>query len=117
MLRALIPSGRSPERRRAHYALSSPRVFAGDRSLHLLMQSPVVTDRVLAAKDSRVQRMLDTYKDDRRVVTELFLATLSRPPSESELKVGLDAMAKNRVQGAQDLQWALINQVEFMFNY
>lgn len=83
----------------------------------LLMQSPVVTDRVLAAKDSRVQRMLDTYKDDRRVVTELFLATLSRPPSESELKVGLDAMAKNRVQGAQDLQWALINQVEFMFNY
>jgi len=83
----------------------------------LLMQSPVVTDRVLAAKDSRVQRMLDTYKDDRRVVRELFLATLSRPPSESELKVGLDAMAKNRVQGAQDLQWALINQVEFMFNY
>lgn len=83
----------------------------------LLMQSPVVTDRVLAAKDSRVQRLLDTYKDDKRVVTELFLATLSRPPSEPEIKVGLDAMAKNRVQGAQDLQWALINQVEFVFNY
>ena len=28
----------------------------------LLMQSPVVNDRVLAAKDSRVQRLLETYK-------------------------------------------------------
>jgi len=48
----------------------------------LLMQSPVVNDRVLAAKDSRVQRLLDTYKSDNgRVVDELFLATLSRPAS------------------------------------
>src|SRR5205814_3723811 len=48
----------------------------------LLMQSPVVNDRVLAAKDSRVQRLLDTYKSDNtRVVDEVFLATLSRQPA------------------------------------
>src|SRR5262249_47455150 len=29
----------------------------------LMMESPVINDRVLAAKDSRVQRLLDTYKD------------------------------------------------------
>ena len=80
----------------------------------LLMQSPVVNDRVLAAKDSRVQRLLDTYKNDNaRVVDELFLATLSRPPSDAEKQVALAAMDKNRVEGAQDLQWALINQVSF----
>ncbi|MEX2261040.1 MAG: DUF1549 domain-containing protein [Bryobacteraceae bacterium] len=84
----------------------------------LLMQSSVVNDRVIAAKDSRVQRLLDAYKDDnRRVVDELFLATLSRLPSEGERKVALEAMGADRVSGAQNLQWALINQVEFVFNY
>jgi hypothetical protein len=84
----------------------------------LLMQSPVVNDRVLAAKDSRVQRLLDTYKtDNARVVDELFLATLSRPPSGGEQQVALGAIEKNRVEGAQNLQWALVNQVEFFFNH
>jgi len=84
----------------------------------LLMQSPVVTDRVLAAKDSRVQRLLDTYKEDNaKLVDELFLATLCRPPSGTEKGVSLEALAKDRKQGAQNLQWALINQVEFFFNY
>jgi len=84
----------------------------------LLMQSPVVTQRVLAAKDSRVQRLLDAYRDnDGRVVDELFVATLSRPPSAAERGVAVAALAPNRVEGAQNLQWALINQVEFFFNY
>lgn len=83
----------------------------------LLMQSPVVTDRVMAAKDSRVQRLLDTYKEDDKVVDEMFLATLSRPPSDSEKQVAVAALQKDRKQGAQNLQWALINQVEFFFNY
>ena len=51
------------------------------------------------------------------MVDELFLATLSRPPSDAEKQVALAALAKDRVAGAQDLQWALINQVEFFFNY
>ncbi len=84
----------------------------------LLMQSPVVNDRILAAKDSRVQRLLDTYKDNNaRVVDELFLATLSRMPSKPEKEVALQAMEQDRTRGAQNLQWALINQVEFVFNY
>ena len=83
------------------------------------MQSPVVNDRVLAAKDSRVQRLLDTYKTDNgRVVDELFLATLSRAAvATTRSSVALAAIDKNRTEGAQDLQWALINQVEFFFNH
>jgi hypothetical protein len=65
-----------------------------------------------------VQRLLDTYKtDNSRVVDELFLATLSRDPSADEKQVALAAIDKNRVEGAQNLQWALINQVEFFFNH
>jgi hypothetical protein len=77
-----------------------------------------VIARVLAAKDSRVQRLLDTYKtDNARVVDELFLSTLSRPASSGEKQVAVTAIDKNRVEGAQNLQWALINQVEFFFNH
>ncbi len=96
-----------------------PRPAAGSpMQPMLLMQSPVVNDRVLAAKDRRVQRLLDTYKtDNARVVDELFLATLSRGPSGEEKSVALAALDKNRTEGAQDLQWALINQVEFFFNH
>jgi hypothetical protein len=96
-----------------------PRPLAGSPLQPLLlMQSPVVNDRVLAQKDSRVERLLASYKDDNaRVVDELFLATLSRPPSDAERQVGTAALAKDRVSGAQDLQWALVNQVEFFFNY
>lgn len=83
----------------------------------LMMESPVINDRVLAAKDSRVQRLLDTYKDDNKVVEELFLATLARQPMPEEAKVSADALKKDRVRGAQNLQWALLNQVEFLFNY
>ena len=48
---------------------------------------------------------------------ELFLATLSRPPSGGEKQVAVAAIDKNRIEGAQNLQWALINQVEFFFNH
>jgi hypothetical protein len=84
----------------------------------LLMQSSVVTDRVQSKGDSTVQRLVETYKDDNgRIVDELFLGTLSRAASNDERQIGLAAMAKDRVQGAQNLQWALLNQVEFLFNH
>ena len=54
----------------------------------MLMRSPVVNDRVLAAKDSRVQRMLDAYSDNAKVVEELFLATLARAPEPDESDCG-----------------------------
>ena len=84
----------------------------------LLMQSPVVTDRVLAQKDGRVQNLVETYKDDSgRIVEELFLGTLNRPATSDERQVALEALAQNQKQGAENLQWALINHVEFLFNH
>jgi hypothetical protein len=83
----------------------------------LLMQSAVVTERVLAKKDSRIERLLESYRDDARLVEEMFLGTLARPPSEAETQIALAALARHRVEGAQNLQWALINLTEFFFNY
>jgi hypothetical protein len=83
----------------------------------LLMRSSVVNDRVLAEKDSSVQRLLDSYSDNTRVVEEMFLSTISRPPSAGERELALSALAKSRQEGAQNLQWALMNLVEFLYNY
>lgn len=96
-----------------------PRPLTGSPLQPLvMMHSPVIAERVLATGDSRLERLLQTYKDDNgRVVEELFLATLSRPPSGAEREVALAALGRNRVEGAQNLQWALVNQVEFFFNY
>ena len=52
-----------------------------------------------------------------RVIEEMFLASLSRWPSEQEKEVALSALVEDRVVGTQDLQWALINSVDFFFNY
>lgn len=83
----------------------------------LLMRSPVVTDRVLAAKDSRVQNLLAAHTDNSRVVEELFLGTLARYPQKDEKLIAVSALDKDRVTGAQNLQWALLNLAEFLYNY
>jgi len=95
-----------------------PKLLTGSPLQPLvMMQSPVVNDRVLAQKDSRVQRLLDSYKEDGVVVDEMFLGTLNRPPSQQERAIALDAMKQNRVNGAENLQWALVNLTEFFYNY
>lgn len=83
----------------------------------MMMRSSVVNDRVLAQKDSRVQRLLDAYQDNGKVIDELFMATLSREPLPEEKALVLEAMNKNRVEGAQNLQWALLNVAEFLYNF
>jgi hypothetical protein len=47
----------------------------------------------------------------------MFLATLSRPPSRAENEIALAAMSTDRLTGAQNLQWALLNLTDFIFNY
>jgi hypothetical protein len=83
----------------------------------MLIRSSVVNDRVLAANDSRVQRLLDTYKDNGKVVDELFLGTLSREPLPDERLYAVSELDKNRKEGAQNVQWALLNLVEFLYNF
>ncbi len=70
-----------------------------------------------AREGSRVEQLLKSGSDDRGVVDHIYLATVSRHPSEAELAVGLQALEADRKRGAENLQWALINSPEFIFNY
>jgi hypothetical protein len=49
-------------------------------------------------------------------VKELFLATVSRFPTPEEEAMGIKLLAGGREQGAEDLLWALVNRVDFVFN-
>jgi len=83
----------------------------------VLMESKVVTERVLAQNNSRVEQLLKTSMDNDAVVEQIYLATLSRRPSAQESRLALSAMQQDRQRGAENLQWALINSPEFLFNY
>ena len=55
----------------------------------------------------------------RDVVAELYLASLSRPPSAAELESGVKYLQSGggRAARAQDLLWALVNSKAFLYNY
>jgi hypothetical protein len=53
------------------------------------------------------------------MLNDLYLAALSRPPSEVELQVSLQHVAKaaDKRKAWEDVQWALINSKEFLFRH
>lgn len=83
-----------------------------------LMNDPEINSR-LTAKNGRVASLLATKLPDRRIVEEIYLASVSRFPTPAESRNGIHVLAtdKSREQGAQDLLWALLNSKEFIFNH
>jgi hypothetical protein len=83
----------------------------------LLMQSKVVTDRLDANKAGLLKGLLPATPDDAELVRRIFVHTLSRRPTAAETAVSLKALRPDRAKGAANLQWALLNSPEFLFNY
>ncbi|MBL8234442.1 MAG: DUF1553 domain-containing protein, partial [Bryobacterales bacterium] len=83
----------------------------------LLMQSKIVTDRVLAMGGSRVETLLASASTDEDLINRMWLSTIARPATGAEREVAKKALAKDRRRGAENLQWVLINSPEFIFNY
>jgi hypothetical protein len=68
--------------------------------------------------DGRLAALLKATADDRAVVEELFLATLSRPPGAAEWAAVRKELAAGdgREEVFRDLFWALLNAKDFSFN-
>jgi hypothetical protein len=83
-----------------------------------LMADPTIQQK-LQAPQGRVRKLLAAEKDDNKVLDELFLATLSRLPTEKERANFRGYRAKNNNRQAVffDTLWALINTNEFVFNH
>src|SRR5262249_46582653 len=84
--------------------------------LHLQNGDSVV--QKVRSGDGRLAALLKAKKSDADVVEELFLATLSRPPSPAEVRAVTQELAGgNRDEVFRDLFWALLNSKEFAFNH
>ena len=83
-----------------------------------LVNGATINDKVRKA-ENHLHRMLNAKLPDRDVVTELYLATLSRRPSDGEIQTSLAHVAKgkDRAKGWEDVQWALLNSSEFLFRH
>jgi len=62
--------------------------------------------------------LLSQNSDAQTIIRQLFLNTLSRPPSGGELGLFTPMFQQqgNRV-AAESLQWVLLNKMDFLFNY
>ncbi len=68
------------------------------------------------SSNNRITKLVESEKDDRKLVEEIYLSCLSRPPTDREqaaVKFGPDT---HRLEVAQDLAWALLNSPAFLFN-
>jgi hypothetical protein len=88
------------------------------QALHL-MNSKSLQGK-LSGKTGRVKVLADSTKTPEEIVKELYLATLSRPPAEEELRTAVSAYTQpkaTRQTATEDVLWALINSAEFVFNH
>jgi hypothetical protein len=74
----------------------------------------------LADEESLVTRLIAAGEDDATIVQTLFVAALSRQPTDSELKNLLAVLAEygdDRTTGLQDVAWSVLTSTEFTFNH
>lgn len=83
----------------------------------LMMNSPWVMRQTKAAPSSYLGKLLDTNLNDADRITRLFERFLTRQPAPDELATAKDLVATNGRKGYEDLQWLLMNKLEFLFHY
>jgi hypothetical protein len=88
------------------------------QALHLIANRGI--HEKLRSDQGRVAQLISAARSDRDLVDELFLATLSRFPTDVErikLMARLAASGPNRRPVAEDILWALLNHDEFLFQH
>lgn len=125
-----LPEPREP-RRNGVVAAFLNAFGRGDRDLNLrrsdgtlsqalmMMNDPMVMTRIHQANQgSRVATLLAQTSDATTIITQLFLSTLSRRPTAQELASFSPAFAQLGARvAAENLQWVLLNKLDFLFNY
>jgi len=83
-----------------------------------LMNDPIVTNRVKAATaNSTIANTLQASKDPGTIADTLYVATLGRYPSAAERGSAITYLRSGDLtRKTEDLQFALLNKLEFLFN-
>jgi hypothetical protein len=82
-----------------------------------LINGPTIAEAIIDP-NGRVANLMKSSPDDHKIIEELYLAVLNRPPRDDEMVklVPQIAATADKAQAAQDLMWALINSPAFLFN-
>lgn len=85
------------------------------QALHTL-NGEIVSLKISDPK-GRVARLIAAKKPAAEIITELYLSTLSRRPTEAEMTAceAFVASCPNAKVGYEDLLWALVNSKQFLF--
>ncbi|MDB5338365.1 MAG: hypothetical protein JWN70_3984 [Planctomycetaceae bacterium] len=114
--RFLSMFGRPNQRMSPCECIRSPEVTL-PQILHLLNGDTI--GKKLRAEDSTLTRMLAAQPPNSQLVEDLYVAVLSRLPSDRERRLGEAYLkdSENQGQGAEDLMWTLLTSQEFLFNH
>jgi hypothetical protein len=88
------------------------------QALHLMNSTKLQTK--LADDKGRVTRLAKSSLSAEQIVEELYLAAFSRKPEPEELAVAvkaINAAGDKREAAIEDVLWAMLNSVEFVFNH
>ena len=88
------------------------------QALNMLNSSFLLSRIHQSNQGSHVATLLSQTSNSQTILWDLFLNTLSRPPSAQEIAFFTPMFQQqgNRV-AAENLQWLLLNKVDFLFNY
>ena len=85
-----------------------------------MLNDTQVTTRIRAngnGGNTTVGRLLASTKDPGTIADELYIATLSRRPTAIEREAAIAQLKSGELaRKTEDLQWALLNRLEFLFN-
>ena len=88
------------------------------QALHLMNSEESV--RKIRHRDGRAARLAGSQLADDQLIEELYLATLSRRPSDKEIALMRQAFEEssgNRRAATEDVLWTLLNTREFVYNH
>jgi hypothetical protein len=69
--------------------------------------------------NNRFRQLAAASKTDPEIISELYMAALCRQPGETELEAATKHIAAqpDRIQGLEDVCWAILNAKEFLFQH
>ena len=87
------------------------------QALHLMNSDE--TNKKIRHRDGLANQLAKSTLTDDEIIEHLYLATLSRYPSDKEraLMVSAFADSNSRRAGVEDILWTLLNTREFVFNH
>lgn len=95
-----------------------------DRKTSLVQALHMMNSRDLhgkiASDTGRARKLAESKMSPEEIVTDLYLAAYSRPPTDEELSIATQpfkAPEANRRAATEDVMWALLNSAEFVFNH